>query len=328
MQGKPDKPAGGDEAPPPTTRVASPFEPPPRGGDDFTRTLAEQPSYDQPHPPAAKEPYLTMIAGAHPGAVVKLPSGEAILGRSPEATLRIDSDGVSWKHACIFPVGDGRVIEDLKSTNGTGVNDRRVERHALVDGDRIHLGPGVILRFCVWDQLEASMQQQLYESAVTDPLTHAYNRKHFQERLRGEINHSRRHHAPVSLITFDLDHFKRVNDEHGHPAGDLVLRSIAAAILGVVRAEDVFARVGGEEFAIVARATDEGQAMLFAERLRAGIAGMALVWGEARLPITASFGVATSSELSQPDADQLIALADTRLYQSKHEGRNRVSGPR
>jgi diguanylate cyclase (GGDEF)-like protein len=317
-EGTPHAPRGA-----PTIKFFEP--PPPSSGENFTRTIVEQSAYQAPG--GKKEPYLTMIAGAHAGSVVKLAGKETTLGRAPECTLRIDGDGVSWKHARIFTVADAWFVEDFKSTNGTALNERRISMEKISDGDRIHLGPGIILRFSLWDELEASVQQGLYESAVKDPLTGAYNRKHFGERLAAEVGYAARHHAPLSLIMFDVDHFKKVNDTYGHPAGDQVLRSIAAAILGIVRVEDVFARVGGEEFSILARATDARNAVLFAERIRQGIEGMPIAWSGGALNVTASFGVSSLQELASPSGDALVAVADGRLYEAKRGGRNRVVGP-
>ena len=300
--------------------------PPSANNERFMRTVVSEPAYGG-QPASAKHGYLTMIAGMHAGAVVKLPADECVLGRAPESTLRIDSEGVSWKHARIFRAGEAYIVEDCKSTNGTGINDKRVDFHKLSEGDRIHLGPGVILRFNLYDELEAGVQLQLYESAVRDPLTRAFNRKYFQERLRAEVAYAMRHQTPLSLITFDIDFFKKVNDSFGHPGGDQVLRAVSAAILGVVRTEDVFARVGGEEFAILARMIDPSHAMPFAERLRLGVAGMQIPWNDGVIPVTASFGVATLAELPTADGDQLVALADKRLYDAKAGGRNRVVGP-
>lgn len=319
----------GDEAPSTARAQTKMFEAPPVSREEpFTRTVVEQPAYDAaPTSSTRKEPYLTMIAGAHAGSVVKLTERETILGRAPENTLRVEGEGVSWKHARVFTIGEHWFVEDLKSTNGTGLNDRRIQMERLNDGDRIHLGPGVILRFSLWTDLEASVQSSLYESAVRDPLTRAYNRKHFNERIAAEVGYAARHRAPLSLVTFDVDHFKKVNDTWGHPAGDQVLRSIAEAINAIVRVEDVFARVGGEEFALLARATEIEAAMMFAERLRQGIAGMTIGWSGGAIPVTASFGVASILELPQPSVEQLVALADQRLYEAKRTGRNRVVGP-
>jgi diguanylate cyclase (GGDEF)-like protein len=183
------------------------------------------------------------------------------------------------------------------------------------------------------DEMEAQLQQQLYESAVRDPLTRAYNRKHFQERLKSEIAHALRHRGHLSLILLDIDFFKKVNDTYGHPAGDAVLRGVSGAIAKAIRVEDVFARIGGEEFALLARGIDGANAVMFAERLRRGIERLPIPWQNGALQVTSSFGVATIVELYQGeiprslDGDLLVARADQRLYQAKGGGRNRVVGP-
>ncbi|MGZ6095688.1 MAG: FHA domain-containing protein, partial [Polyangiales bacterium] len=199
------KPPPSDDVPPPTMRadaladrLSFPGEVPPSSGGKFTRTVVTtSASFEGTASTAPKVPHLTMIAGPHIGATVKVSTGETTLGRAPECTYRIDSDGVSWMHARMFRVGAMYMLEDLKSTNGTGVNERRIEMSPLHDGDRIHLGPGVILRFNLWDELEAGVQVSLYESAVKDPLTKAFNRKHFNDRITQEIAFSKRHGTPL-----------------------------------------------------------------------------------------------------------------------------------
>jgi diguanylate cyclase (GGDEF)-like protein len=325
------RPPSSDDAPPPTVRFSPDKlrtlpEGPPSSRDKFRATVAATSTFGQAGE-AVKEPYLTMIAGPQTGVVVKLTGTEIVLGRAPESNCRVDSEGVSWRHAKIMRLGSIYAIEDLGSTNGTGVNDKRVRSAPLSDGDRIQLGPAIILRFNLWDELEAGMQQQLYESAVKDPLTKAYNRKHFQERLEQEIGFAARHGAPLSLIIFDIDHFKKVNDTYGHAGGDAVLRAVSAGMLATIRAEDVFARIGGEEFVVLARAIDVHGAAAFAERVRAGIESLQIPWENGgRIPVTSSFGVAALDELEKPEGEALLALADKRLYAAKAGGRNRVVG--
>ncbi|MEO7092513.1 MAG: GGDEF domain-containing protein [Polyangiales bacterium] len=335
--------------PPPPPPAAKPEPPPPssRGGDFLLRSMVPpSPSDDDPeetrvgatvvgapaYRPKQASPtrraYLTVIAGNRAGEMFKLDAEETILGRGPQSAVHLDSDGVSRKHARVVRQGDDFLVEDLKSTNGTWVEDRRITFHKLKDGDRVQVGTEVIVRFNYHDELEASLQQQLYQSAVRDPLTNAYNRKHFGERLRAELAHAIRHKTHLSLITFDIDFFKKVNDTHGHPGGDAVLKAISSAIARVIRVEDVFARVGGEEFALLARGIDGANAYLFAERLRRGIERLEIPWNKGAIPVTASFGVATYTELPDPnDGDRLVAEADRRLYEAKTGGRNRVVGP-
>jgi two-component system, cell cycle response regulator len=286
------------------------------------------PAYRPKQQSPARRAYLTVIAGNRAGEMFKLEGEEIILGRGPQSGVHLDSDGVSRKHARVVRQGDDFLIEDLKSTNGTWVEDRRITFHKLKDGDRVQVGTEVIVRFNYHDEMEAQLQQQLYESAVRDPLTRAYNRKHFAERLRAELAHAIRHKTHLSLIMFDIDYFKKVNDTYGHPGGDQVLRAIANAIQRVIRVEDVFARVGGEEFALLARGIDGTNGYLFAERLRRGIERLEIPWNTGAIPVTASFGVSTYTELKDPtDGDRLVAEADRRLYEAKTGGRNRVVGP-
>lgn len=328
------KPPPDSDAPPLTIRhdPGQPFsfrrEPaaPPSSGNNFSRTVVSS-SSSFSGATAAKDAYLTMIAGPHIGATVKVSSAETTLGRAPDCSYRVDSDGVSWMHARLFRAGTIYMLEDLKSTNGTGVNEKRIDMSALVDGDRIHLGPGIILRFNLWDELEAGVQVSLYESAVKDPLTKAFNRKHYNDRVKQEIAFSQRHGSPLALIIFDVDFFKKVNDTYGHPGGDAVLKMISAAMLATVRTEDVFARIGGEEFVVLARGVDGIGAVAFAERVRAGVQALVIPFEQHTIPVTASFGVATLDEIPNGDPESLLALADRRLYEAKTGGRNRVVGP-
>jgi diguanylate cyclase (GGDEF)-like protein len=297
-------------------------------------TIAGAPAYRPSLAGLVKRAYLTVMAGARAGEMFKLVADETILGRGPQSGVHLDSDGVSRRHARIVRQGEAWVVEDLGSTNGTWIDDQRVGARRLADGDRIQIGTEVIVRFHFLDDLEAQLQQQLYESAVRDPLTRAYNRKHFQERLRSEIAHALRHRGNLSLILLDVDRFKSINDTLGHPAGDAVLRALASAIGRAIRVEDVFARIGGEEFALLARGIDGKNAVVFAERLRRGIERLPIPWGTSQIAVTSSFGVATLTELwsgSDPpqslDGDVLVARADQRLYAAKSAGRNRVVGP-
>jgi two-component system cell cycle response regulator len=297
-------------------------------------TVVGSPAYRPQSAPQAKHAYLTVMAGARAGEMFKLLHEESVLGRGPQSTIHLDSDGVSRKHARIVKQGpQDYVVEDLGSTNGTWVDDARVTSRALRDGDRIQVGTEVVVQFTFMDEMEAQLQHQLYESAVRDPLTRAYNRKHFQERLKNEIAHALRHRGHLSLILLDIDFFKRVNDTYGHPAGDAVLRSVSAAIGKAIRVEDVFARIGGEEFALLARGIDGPNAVQFADRLRRGIERLPIPWQGGAIPVTSSFGVATIVEFyrgevpSTFDGDLLVAKADQRLYQAKGSGRNRVVGP-
>jgi diguanylate cyclase (GGDEF)-like protein len=280
---------------------------------------------------------LTLVSGANAGAMYPLLLDENIIGRTRDCTIRIDDPGVSRRHARIVQTGPGSyVLEDLGSRNGTFVRGNRVTSQQLGEGDRLAVGPSVEFRFGFTDEAEEGLLRRLYESSVLDALTGAYNRKHFAERLNAELAFAKRHNAHVSMLLFDLDHFKRVNDSFGHLCGDHVLRTVAALVKRTLRAEDVFARYGGEEFAIIARGTDVEKAWRFAERLRGMVEQTRIEFNGTVIPVTVSIGVASLAccadsggegrPSTEPSADGLIAKADERLYAAKRGGRNRSVG--
>jgi diguanylate cyclase (GGDEF)-like protein len=172
------------------------------------------------------------------------------------------------------------------------------------------------------DESEELALKRRYESSIVDGLTGAMNRKHFDDRLIGELAFAKRHKAEVSLLILDVDHFKSVNDQLGHPAGDAILRQLASTIRKALRLEDIFARYGGEEFAIIARGIERIGALAFAERVRHLVATTSFEHAGTSIPITISIGVASLADCRDASVDQLITLADSRLYVAKASGRN------
>jgi len=268
--------------------------------------------------------YLIVLAGSNVGEMYRVEEGETFLGRGQTATIRLTDDGISRKHARIFQNGGEVVIEDLKSSNGTIVNGAPVTQQLLKDGDKIRLGSTTILKFTYNDQLDESFQQQMYEAALRDGLTKAFNKKYFLDRLETEIAYARRHQAHLSLLMFDVDHFKRVNDTYGHLAGDYVLAKLAKLAMTTVRTEDIFARYGGEEFGVICRGVPLPSAGILAERLRSIVETTAFDHEGQRMPVTISVGVAGHPESPVETVTQLIAAADQALYEAKRAGRNRV----
>jgi diguanylate cyclase (GGDEF)-like protein len=272
--------------------------------------------------------YLIVLSGRSVGKMFKVPVGEVNLGRSLEADVRLEDEGVSRNHASMERRDDGTVVlHDRGSTNGTYVNGTRVSQMELSDGDRIQVGSVTILKFSYQDSLEEQFQQQLYESATRDPLTQAYNKRFFTEQMEKDFRHAARHGLALSLVIMDVDHFKRINDTHGHPAGDHVLQRLAAAVMGSLRAEDAFCRMGGEEFCIIMRDCDGAEAMVLADRLRALIEATRFVYSGKEIPVTMSLGVATFDPQRHRSGNDLVEEADQNLYQAKRGGRNRVAGP-
>ncbi|MBI5537684.1 MAG: diguanylate cyclase [Deltaproteobacteria bacterium] len=270
---------------------------------------------------------LVVIAGPEAGKVHRI-EGDVLIGRGLQCEIQIDDAGVSRVHARIVSQGGFYVLHDMAARNGVFLNGERVRSQILRHGDRMQLGPGVSLRFAMADELEETLMRTLYRSSVRDPLTGVFNRGHFEERLAAEVAYAVRHHSELALAMLDIDHFKRVNDSYGHPAGDKVLQDVGSLLARVVRAEDVACRFGGEEFAVIARGIDLQGACAMAERIRLGVAAARIPWEQQDISITLSAGVASLSDCGdQRTGARLVEVADRRLYAAKEAGRNRVVGP-
>lgn len=168
----------------------------------------------------------------------------------------------------------------------------------------------------------SARSETLEHAALTDGLTGMQNRRYFDDALREYLEEFRRIGKPVGLLILDLDHFKQVNDTHGHDVGDKVLRAVADCLREFTRFHDVVARLGGEEFAVVAPNMDDDLLLKLAERIRKAIATLNVESGNVRLRVTTSVGMAVWD--GSEDADSLYRRADRMLYQAKRLGRNRV----
>ena len=277
---------------------------------------------------------LLVISGKAIGKMFRLSKPEMLVGRGGEADIILNDDAISRRHARIETLADDTVwIEDLGSKNGTYLEGERVTRVELHDGDRVLLGSSTILKLTYQDQIEEQFQKQLYESATRDDLTGLLNRKFLLERLSVEFAYCVRHQVTLSLCMFDIDHFKQINDRWGHVAGDMVLSQLGKLVRRITRPEDGVCRYGGEEFAVLLREIDGGNARLFAERIRARVEQADFSFKDEngrkqRIKITISVGVATVSETEQySTVEELIGAADKQLYAAKQAGRNRVAPP-
>lgn len=273
--------------------------------------------------PGKKRAQLVVLSGSSVGQLFDL-AGEQIIGRGREADIRLQGDGISRAHAKLTVVGGKVRIEDLGSTNGSWVNGAKMTIHELHDGDKIQIGSTTILKFSYHDALDEGFQRQMFESASRDVLTQIYNKRFFSERLQSEFAYAQRHKVALSLILFDLDHFKKVNDTYGHLAGDYVLSRLTRVVLPALRTEDVFARYGGEEFAILSRSTNPPSASIVAERVRTLVESHTFEFEHRKIPMTVSIGLAAMPHPAIATPDDLIALADKALYEAKRAGRNRV----
>jgi len=277
----------------------------------------------------AQRPWLVVVNSASALGKTFGLDRTLLVGRAADCDVRLEERGLSRHHARVERREDGTIVlEDLDSKNGTYVNGNRVSVCELHDGDKVQLGHLAVLRLSYQDGFDEALHKLLYESATRDPLTKLANKAAFVETLDREIAFARRHRSMLALVLFDVDHFKLVNDTFGHDVGDQVLASLGEMIARCVRIEDVVARVGGEEFAIVLRGLSEAQAAACAERVRTIVEGAEFVEGDRRIPVTISLGVASySARCSQREL--LVRAADRNLYRAKRSGRNRVvSGER
>jgi len=300
-------------------------EPPDEGwGDLTTNILASEQANKLKVPAGPERAYLIVLAGSRVGTMVRVTDGLKV-GRGDAADLRILDDGVSRVHLRLHELADGTVrLEDLGSRNGTLVNGSPVNEAMLADGDKIQLGSTTILKFSYSDQLESEFQQQLFDAAIRDPLTRLFNRRYLMEQLQLEFHFTRRYGTLLTMVMMDLDHFKQINDNYGHPVGDRVLVEVARLMTHVTRAEDLAVRYGGEEFALVCRGMSQEVGLNVANRIRNLVAEEAPVTEHPELRISLSAGVATAPHPAIGGPDHLIAAADKALYEAKQAGRNRV----
>ena len=274
--------------------------------------------------PKRDQAYLIVLAGSSMGEMFKIGRVRTVIGRGPARRHPHARRGISREHCEVVLEGDKVLLRDLGSTNGTFCRGARVEQQELADGDKILVGTGTVLKFTYHDKIDEVFQRQMFESVLRDDLTKAFNKKYFLDRVESEYAYATRHNLPATLICFDIDHFKQVNDTYGHPAGDHVLKELALAVQATVRVEDVFARIGGEEFAVLCRGADLLQGQIVGDRVRVAVEQRQIVHDGKPIPITVSVGVAAVPNASIADAAEFVSAADQVLYEAKRGGRNRV----
>jgi two-component system cell cycle response regulator len=269
------------------------------------------------------ESCLVLIHGPALGRRFPITTDELRIGRGADNDIVIDMDNVSRVHARVRRSADGIVVEDMGSTNGSYVNDLEVKQDRLRNGDLIKVG-GAILKFIQGGNIEALYHEEIYRLTIVDGLTQIHNKRYFLEFLDREMSRCSRYDRPLSLLMFDVDHFKKLNDTHGHLAGDYVLKTLAQVVSRLIRKEELFARYGGEEFAVIMPETPASKARIFAEKIRASVEATAFHFEGKTLQVTLSIGLATMGRHREPLA--FIKAADDLLYRAKANGRNRVEG--
>lgn len=269
---------------------------------------------------------LIVIRGQPQGHRYFLTQPEMVIGRDPATEIAPSDQSISRRHAKIVQSGNKVTITDLGSSNGTFINDKKIEQGATVvlqKEDMIKIG-SFIFKFLPAGELEILFYGNLGSAAHTDPMTRIYNKGYLLEALEAEFKRAKALHTDFSVLFFDLDHFKKVNDTYGHDAGDFVLKEFTALIRsGHLRPKDVFARYGGEEFVVLLANTGGKAAAELGEKMRAAVESHAFVYEGKRLAVTTSMGIAELSS-SIESASTLLRAADKALYSAKQGGRNRV----
>lgn len=256
--------------------------------------------------------------------LIHLPDGEVLVGRDNTADICVPDSSVSRRHAAIQRDENGYYVSDLGSTNGTCVNEQRIQSSRLTPGDRVQFG-GYIFKFLSTSSIELQYHEAVYSMMTRDGLTNTLNKRYFLDIIQREFQKAQHRGTELSMILFDIDHFKAVNDTHGHLAGDEVLKEIGTRISSIVAEHDVFARYGGEEFTVLLTGVPMSEAIEVAERCRLIVAEKPFNTSVGMLPVTISVGVAEFAALDNPvSPDELVQAADQKLYEAKESGRNRV----
>lgn len=273
--------------------------------------------------PETKGSLVQIYPASANAPLVLLRAPRMTIGRDTQCDVEVTDDFISRVHALLEVNAHGWRVIDRGSLNGTFVNDARITEQTLFPGDRIRVG-NHIFKFLFADDIEVQYHEAVYEMMTFDALTGTHNRRYFEEAFKREVLRSLRHARPLALLVIDVDHFKQVNDRLGHLVGDEVLRSIGGQLKRRTRADEMLARYGGEEFMLVLAEASFADAVQVAEELRQAIADTPIETSRGPVVVTISVGVAHCDGRSETTAQQLIDRADSRLYEAKGNGRNRV----
>jgi diguanylate cyclase (GGDEF)-like protein len=280
-----------------------------------------------------RRPALVSLRGELMAVPIPLERSQVTIGRALEADVRINDLRASRLHARINSTLDIETdetvysITDLSSTNGTLLNGELITEAPLNDGDKIVIGDH-LFRFDMLDEIDREFQQQIHRLLAHDELTGLLTSKSFFSELRREAARAQAEARPFCVLMMDLDHFKEVNDTYGHLVGSSTLEKTGHVIKEALRAGDVAARFGGEEFAAFLLDANYAQGLVAAERVRLAIANHEYSATRQDSPaathrITISIGVAAFPD-DATDPIQLVELADSALYRAKRDGRNRI----
>lgn len=274
-------------------------------------------------------PSLVALIGppGYTGKQWALTQPETIVGRSVECSIFIDDRSLSRNHCRFMLMGPDVSVVDMGSTNKTIVNGMTLPPltpHKLKNNDQVKTG-NVVFKFLERGSLEAMSTQEVQERVAKDALTGAYTKAELLQRAPELVKRAETLGDPLSLVVFDIDFFKKINDTYGHPGGDYVLRELGRVVgTKLVRSQDYFARFGGEEFVILLLGSNSRQAWDVAERIRLTVQGHNFVYEGTQVPVTVSLGVAERYQ-TEKTWEALFDRADKALYHSKKTGRNKVT---
>ena len=271
-------------------------------------------------------PKILRIHPVDAGAKLRaIDSEKFVFGRDEKCQVVVEEHSASRRHAKIIQEGEHWFVVDLGSTNGTWVNEESVQIQRLESGDRVRIGRW-IYKFFIGDNVEANYHESVYQMMTQDTLTGAWNKRYLKDILEREILQHRRTRTPLGLLMIDFDGFKEINDNHGHQVGDEVLAEFGRRMIEAKRASEVFARFGGDEFAVILLNSDHKASKLAAERLFNAVVDAPFVTSKGSFDCSISGGFVVCDADNKFNGDEFLKAADQKLYEAKKAGRNQIIG--
>lgn len=272
-------------------------------------------------------PYLVVLAGDMTGKVIKLKRGESLMaGRVRQCALCFDCENVSRKHASFEVDDQGQAtLTDQNSTNGTLVNGKKIRQVVLRDGDRICMGD-VILRYSFQANSGMDLQEDLFNRATRDTLTGVFNKRYFMEMYQKEFAFHKRQKLPLSLVLLELDDLEDFTQSHGQATAEMILKSLSTELIAAMRKEDMVARFGMGEFAMLFRCTPRQVSLSIARKLIEMVTTLSFSVPNANFTTSASAGLATLDDPNFETPEEMLMAAEQNLYIGRNQGKNMAVG--
>ena len=276
-------------------------------------------------PTAKARPYLIVLYPQTSFRQIPLTQGKTILGRGSDADIRLEDEMISRKHSEIAWDGNKVTLRDLDSTNGTFVDGVALTMHpkAIDAENRLQIGK-MVLKIDFKEPTDEAFDREFFEAATTDPLTKAPNRRTFMDRSLGELASARRKNQYIHVLLCEVDHFKKLSDDWGKTACDMILKGLAQILTRNKRESDLFARYAGEEFVLLLPEMTKADAQKSAERLRAAVEAYKFSFNDKPIPVTVSLGIASFKGKEIPTLDTMLSTASQSLYYAKEHGPGQI----